>query len=810
MNRAPQSIQKKQQIRADKKAGNNNRMHSKEGFSSHGESNVRIRVKFSSDDAMFVKVANHTVRERSNYSSNAGKPGPPGKTKLPFDGKRKFSVASPANYEFIHDISERSATFQRYPEQNLCWLYNVIFSKALRIKRTSSRFASIPFVPTMSIRQSYLNLIANGFNVLHIEFERTDLYSSESITSIRELASHQHGKESTIVNELKRYMTYSELKAFRRSNKKLVTSTSIATSNPFVPSHDNDDDSPETNPIPWSTGTDWSEFGVSVPAIFVPTSSLNGNNGSYTGTDDHDKVVECPFGCQCKNCCHYHMTRKRDSADKKPTQPASKGATRRLAEKKDLAICNAINCSDLKCHYHLPDLCVCDHSDEPLLVFGDFATACHTPPVSTLPQQAQTKQTRVTKKITGKEKLEMRRNETMSKIDSDPFAGFRHDNPYGALSVEEYSDEAEEVNLNASLSKPKLTREKKKKINTSVDMSTFDCQLNELCPPVRHFELLESPRDVPSAPPAHLVLTDDDNFITLIDDHALSAVEPSAPPAHLILPPPHEMLLPPLDLPPDEDPFMEIATRAPAHTLLLVNPAAIVMPLVMKHSPMAWMASKKFLLGALNLISTSPHTSTFPQHPLQDLQSQRSAYASRNIYLATPTDKNGYFGFVFNKFRFITTPSLGISEMTQYDTTYFHGLISIAGYAFEQTWIDVGYNKYTARLVHLDLSSWVHQFALKEALTVVELVNGSRKFRIKKHAYAQLRNEICRKHADFDAIREVNLDAYENSLVYGLQLTMPTMNLQFGGESSRIPQVDSMGKVNALPRSLTWTPGQSS
>lgn len=939
MSRIPQSVQKKRNDRAEARIGTNDRMHSKEGFSSHGEQRTHVKLKNNNEDAMFAKMAVHTHRDRSNHSKDAGKPGPPGKSHLPFEGKRKFAVLSPSDYSYISQVSDEVRKFHRVPLTTLCWLYNVLFSKTLRIKR-SAKYKNTPSVPHSSILRAFENIVANTVisvpSVDHdtpglyntfidlgfINYSNTSLYSAESITNIRVLSSHQAGVSGSVVPELKRYMSYDVLKAFRSNPKKLVTFSEMAEIPPLlIPDESDSEHAPPPIPTSWSDYLDWSEFLSPAEDIFVPSSELNGNNGSWTGTDDHDKVAECCFGCECTICCHFHLNRKRDGGEKKPPQTALKGAAKRLAEKKDLTICKVENCSDKKCHYHLPDLCVCINLDTSPPIFDRQCTEHMKAPLQ--PERAGN---RKAKTSLAAAKLEAKRNQIMAQWGNENmFSAFESHNPYGVLECHDQTEEhVEHVPVShhgKSKRKDKVSRAVK--IGGSwglVDEMTLEAMDDEISRlhPRRSTKVDNLVCDVmdedtdtdssigtrvtiepsapmgaddesdtsswkgrqwlePSAPPAPDSYDDTDmqsvgssqcgftpseeaDFVATLsadDIHNLPAPLASwdDPPAirsttdlpwggpALDLPWPDDPPAirsatdlpwggPALDLPwptyippdpqPPHMPPVIVANRVPTHIMMMVNPLSLITSvrvdtsrfvnpvapvLSFVTSPVAWMASKRILLGACRLISSSAGTSTFPSLPLQDLQTQRLPYENKDIYLATPTDKSGFFGFIFDRFDFVTTPSLGASEIVQYDTAYFRGLFSIASYSFEKTWLDVGYNKYVTHRVYTDLSTWVHQYSLRKSLTTIELYNGMRKFRIKKHAYEQIRYELETNQPLLFAIRAIDFEAFEITLVHGLQQSMPIMNLQFGGESSRTPQVDSLGKVSAPPCSLTWKLG---
>jgi len=333
MNRAPKTVQQKQHQRANLRSESKNRSFNKDGFSTHGERNANISVRQHNETSMFDKEAMHTVRERSNNSGRKGKPGKPGKPQPPFFGARRFSVESPQNYTAILNLLDK-ATFHLYTIREMTWLFNVIFSKYLRIHKLEKRK---PIVDPHDIEKAFLNLHRNKFDffALEQELDFPAVASRDNITEIRIMAAFTKHRPDSVVDCLKRYMTYAELKVMRTLTASLKASSLMSF---------------EEN-IQTPTGFEQyadSFWGLQSIDAHSVQSSLNGNNGSWTGLDDVE-CAECIDRDDCLKCCHHHV--QRVGRGKGEAKPPSAGAKRRVEEAKKLVLCGDV-CPGLDSHYH--------------------------------------------------------------------------------------------------------------------------------------------------------------------------------------------------------------------------------------------------------------------------------------------------------------------------------------------------------------------------------------------------------------------------------------------------------------------------
>jgi len=739
MNRAPQTVQQKQHQRSLVRSESKNRSFNKEGFSTHGERSGNIRVRQENETSMFDKEALHTIRERSNNSSMKGKPGKPGKEQLPFFGARRFSVPSPQNYTSVSNLLDK-ATFHLYTIRAMTWLFNVIFSKYLRIKRHERRN---PIVNPYEIEKAFLNLFRNKFDFIRLEAELDSpkVCARDNISDIRIMAAFTKHRPDSVVDCLKRYMSYAQLKDMRTLSASLKA-TALLLSEEITPVQGDFEEYPD------------SFWGLQATNEHAVHSSLNGNNGSWTGLDDVE-CTECSDGETCKKCCHHHSQRRpRGNGEKKP---AAQGAARRVAEAKELIVC-VMDCPGLRNHYHPVDTyCNCC---SPNVAFGNFDSVVDNP--SGLFTQKPIMPKKINTPIIVKAPLPNRRERRLAAkkivkdINQDLFSAFVDYESCDSFSTDYKA--TSNVSLSPAQSETSTPSFYFAVESVLVDKTLIDSSVDDTVQEILHSDAQVDQTLASDDLDTHSEASDAQVDQTLASDELDIHPEPSAPPLY-------------------EDDF-EVHTNiwqdvpdtcdVPDTSSLMSTPSPAAGPvLITEQSPLETV--RFYLAGAV-------------------LRDSLYAHLTRGSFL---------------EHIFSGTPVVGEQTMTGSSTSHLFGFLTVDSTSLEYLWVQLGFTKFRDFKIHTELADIITRYAVEERLVTIETSSTGRKtFGFKAHAESAIRKYLSTDHSKLDSYVKTSwFLVHTQTIAYGLQQAMPYALTFNDGQTSKFPVVSMQGNAYSRPTS---------
>jgi len=777
MNRAPKTVQQKQHQRANLRSESKNRSFNKEGFSTHGERNSNINVRQQNETSMFDREAVHTVRERSNNSGRKGKPGKPGKPQLPFFGMRRFSVESPQNYTAVSSLLDK-ATFHLYTIREMTWLFNVIFSKYLRIHKLEKRK---PIVPPFDIEKAFLNLHRNKFDffALEAELDFPAVASRDNITEIRIMAAFTKHRPDSVVDCLKRYMTYQELKDMR------ILSASLKADTYLMSKYET------AIPVGFEEYPD-SFWGLqSVDAHFVQ-SSLNGNNGSWTGLDDVE-CAECIDRDDCTKCCHHHL--QRSGRRKGEAKPPSSGAKRRVEEVKKMMLCGDV-CPGLDSHYHPADTfcltCSPTQSD-------DYFTLVEN-------EHGLFEQTPILPKLNRKDRRNLKKDverKSKQELNSDLFSAFCEDNyvsnfiPASNIQIGTNNDR-DRSSDNAS-----LVGDSYSQIDTDNDRDRSPDNaslISDSCIPTDVLSLSSM-----NLPDIGDIYDMDSRFADQVPtDFRTPAI------SNIIRSNSFDSVLQQLD------DFLNDSHHSVVSNLTQPDPSDLSVIDALSRDDHSSILTTPFLSSSVSdqeitpvsvILPSTDHVNIIKPDAGPAIVAEQSPLKTERFYLAGDVNDDSILGYL-TKGTFLEGMFSGVSvigQQTQVTTsaTHIFGLITCDSTHNEYSWRDLGFTKYKDLEIHPELAQHITRYAIENRLVRIETSStGKRTFGFKEHAESAIREYLALDHFELNKkVKDKWVLNHSYTIAWGLQQAMRPTLLLNDVQTSKFPVVNKMGNDRSRPTS---------
>lgn len=799
MNRAPKTVQQKQQQRANLRSESKSRSFNKEGFSSHGERNANINVRQQHETSMFDKEAIHTQRERSNNSSKKGKPGPPGKPQLPFFGTRRFTVESPQNYTAVLSLLDK-VTFHLYSISVMTWLFNVIFSKYLRIHKLEKRK---PIVNPADIEKAFLNLYRNKFDFFALEEQLglAAVAARDNITNIRNMAAFTKHRPDSVVDCLKRYMSYKELKDMRHLSASLketslisLKETSLISSTHSIQVHADYEKHEDSF---------WGKQSINHHSVH---SSLNGNNGSWTGTDDVD-CAECKDGDDCLKCCHHHLQRK--GRGKGKAEPPATGAKRRVVEAKKLVLCADI-CPGMESHFHPENTFCLTCSPKEDHVKFDFVGDAHG-----LFDDAP-----ILPKLNRKERRALKRDvglKVKKELNSDLYSAFVEDDYVSRFTPS--SNIQVEVRDECPTPSKDILSVSSKNLPDIGDIYDLESCFAD-----------QTPADYkPSAPPlatiedykieVDLLMSELDEILAEVDHSTHSSVstltqsDRSDPSMSEMVAGDNFAMLAALGVTDDDlqlaivDNLLELTVPPPtgfgtASDLSRTNPATHGPPNILDTVIRAPVVLKPVLKNVIDITPAAGPVILTEQSPLRN----------ERFYLAGDVTDESFFAYLtkgtFLSGIFSGTSVIGQETEVVTSTSHFFGLITFDSSHSEYSWRDLGFTKFKDLEIHPELAKHVTRYAIENRLVKIETSQtGKRTFGFREHAESAIREYLSTHHKDLDKfVKDKWLVSHSYTIAWGLQQAMRPALMFNDVQTSKFPVVNKQGNDHSRPTSSIGRP----